>query len=94
VSNEPYKSAEAKTLIRSILVTGNVVLLAHARKEAAKDGIVMGTILNTLRSGIVEPAEWENGAWRYRVRAAQIYVVIQFDGETILIVITTWKARR
>jgi hypothetical protein len=32
-----------------------------------------------LRGGWVEPAEWENGAWRYQVHTARIVVVIEFE---------------
>lgn len=46
--------------------------------------------VNALRAGAVDPAEWENGTWRYRVRAGRITVVVAFRNVRALTVITVW----
>jgi hypothetical protein len=61
--------------------------------ELAKDGYGTVDAINCLRAGIVEPAEWENGHWRYRVRTTKLLVVIQFEDEEELLVVTAWKLR-
>ena len=42
------------------------------------------------RGGIVEPAEFESGSWRYRVRTARMCVVA-FRSETELRIVTAWR---
>jgi hypothetical protein len=49
---------------------------------------------NVLRGGVVEPGEFENGSWRYRIRTQRIYVVVSFRSETELRVVTAWRWKR
>lgn len=46
--------------------------------------------------GVVEPAEFENGSWRYRVRTNRMMVVVAFDedSESELVVVTGWRLTR
>jgi hypothetical protein len=60
----------------------------------ANDHLTTVDCTNVLRGGIIEPAEWEAGTWRYRVRAARIYVAVAFRSETQLVVITAWRIYR
>ncbi|RLB57348.1 MAG: hypothetical protein DRJ42_00610 [Deltaproteobacteria bacterium] len=83
----------ARRIIREILRTGTVVFTDHARTELGKDALVERDITNVLRGGVVDPAEWENGAWRYRVRTQRIEVIVEFESRDGLIVITAWKRR-
>ena len=53
-------------------------------------GLTTGDCINVLKAGTVDPAEWENGTWRYRVRAGGITVVIAFRDVQALTVITAW----
>ncbi len=57
----------------------------------AKDGLAEIDVVNVLRGGVVEPGEWENGSWRYRVRTSRIAVVAAFRSETMLVVVTAWR---
>ena len=50
--------------------------------------------INVLRGGIVEPGEFENGSWRYRVRTQRMYVVVAFRSETELRVVTAWRLKQ
>jgi hypothetical protein len=59
----------------------------------AKDRLSMVDVDNTLRGGWVEPAEYENGSWRYRVCTARIVVVVAFDSDDALTVVTAWRVR-
>jgi hypothetical protein len=47
-----------------------------------------------LRAGVVDPAEFENGSWRYRVRTQMIVVVTAFRSETEIRVVTAWRMKK
>jgi hypothetical protein len=53
--------------------------------------LTMVDVTNVLRGGVVDPAEFENGSWRYRVRTARIAVIVAFRSETELRVVTAWR---
>ena len=72
---------------------GSVRFSGHALEEMAKDGLTTVDCVNVLRGGIVEPAEFENGSWRYRVRTSKAYVVVAFRSEDALVVITAWRVK-
>lgn len=65
-------------MIRAILADGTVGFPKHAREEMAKDHLTEIDVVNVLRGGAVEPGEWENGSWRYRVRTPRMFVVVAF----------------
>lgn len=95
VRDEPLSPTEAKRLIRQCLTAGGRVdFSGHALDELQKDQMTTGDCLNVLRGGVVEPAEWERGSWRYRVRTARMCVVVSFVSETRLRVVTAWRMRR
>jgi hypothetical protein len=63
-------------------------------------------VVNILRAGVVQPAEWENGSWRYRVSTQRMAVVAAFEpdveavpaeeddlSEMELIVVTAWRQK-
>ena len=94
-SGRALKPAEAKALLVKILIDGgSVEFRPHARREMAKDAITEAEVLEVLRGGVVEPAEWENGEWRYRARRTTVYVVVTFLAETHTAVVTAWKRKR
>jgi hypothetical protein len=59
----------------------------------AKDGMTVVDATNVLRGGIYREAEWEHGGWRHRVETQRFCIVIEFDSETELIVITGWSKK-
>jgi hypothetical protein len=89
---EPLRPAEARKLLRTILASGEVVFTNHALDEMEQDGISQAEAVGVLRSGVVEPAEFERGSWRYRVRAHRTYVVAAFRSEVAAVVVTAWRA--
>lgn len=91
---EPLAPPHAKQVIRSILVDGEVRFSRHALEEMQKDGLAEIDCVNVLRGGVVEPAEWESGSWRYRVTTNLIVVVAAFRSEAQLVVVTAWRLRR
>ena len=91
---EPLRPAEARKLLRAILASGEVVFTKHALDEMEQDGISQAETIGVLRSGVVEPAEFERGSWRYRVWARRIYVVAAFRSEVAAVVVTSWRAVR
>lgn len=91
---EPLRPAEARVLLRAILATGEVIFTNHALDEMAQDGISQAQAIGVLRSGVVEPAEFERGSCRYRVRARRTYVVATFRSEAAAVVVTAWRVIR
>ena len=94
--DEPFSPEVAKALIRSILASGEPFFSKHALEKMGKADpkLLHVDCVNVLRGGTVEPAEWENGSWRYRVRTARIYVVVAFRSTTELTVVTTWRVNQ
>ena len=94
---EPVGAVEAKALIRSILQTGHTVWSRHALTEMAGDKhgeIIRADVVNVLRGGVIEPGEFERGSWRYRVHTNRIWVVVAFNSESELVVVTAWRVAR
>ena len=60
----------------------------------AEDGLTIEDIERTPRGGQVAPGEWEHGEWRYRVCRYEIVVVVAFESEAVVIVVTAWRGRR
>jgi hypothetical protein len=92
MTGAPLGPADAKALIREALECGEFRWSRHALEELAKDELGTPDALNVLRAGVVEPAEWEGGEWRYRVRTARMVVVIAFV-EGGLRIVTAWRIR-
>jgi hypothetical protein len=89
--NEPLDPIEAKRLIRQLLETGEFHFSRHAETEMAADHLTTVDCVNVLRGGVVEPPEWENGSWRYRVCTGHMCVVIAFRSAMALVVVTAWR---
>lgn len=89
---EPLRPTEARSRIRRILEEGCVLFSRHANEEMGKDNLSAEQCIKVLRGGVVEPAEWEHGSWRYRVHTASVWVVVAFRSEIELVVVTAWRA--
>ncbi len=94
---EPIDAATAKKFIRAILDSGSVVFSRHALDEMANDKhgeITRVDVVNVLRGGVVEPGEFERGSWRYRVHTIRMWVVVAFNSENELVIVTAWRMGR
>lgn len=92
---EPLDQVAAKELIRRILSHGSLVPpRGHALREMEKDDLSTVDVTNVLRGGVVRPAEFENGCWRYRVETQRIVVVVGFRSSTELYVATAWRLQK
>ena len=89
----PLSPPEARRLIREILAGGEVVSSSHAMEEMDENDLTIVECVNVVRGGIVEPAEWENGSWRYRVHTQRIWVVVAFRSERRLVIVTAWRTK-
>jgi hypothetical protein len=89
--DEPLSPPVARRLIREIIENGSVSFSKHAEEEMAKDNLTMVDVTNVLRGGVVDPGEFENGSWRYRVGTARIAVIVAFRSETERRVVTAWR---
>lgn len=93
--NEPLSAGAAKKLVLEILANGAVTYSRHAREEMADDDLAELDVTNVLRAGRMKmPAEFEHGSWRYRIETASMAVVIAFDSETHVIVVTAWRYKK
>lgn len=88
--NEPFGENTAKQLIRECIAREHVNWTDHALHRCSERGLTTVDCVNALKSGVVDPAEWENGTWRYRVRAGPITVLVAFRDARALTVITAW----
>jgi muramidase (phage lysozyme) len=64
---EPLSPNEARKLVAKLY--GEMLFLSpHAQDRMADHNIIEVDVVNVLRNGhIPDPAEFENGSWRYRV---------------------------
>ena len=92
VPNEPLDNQKAQAVVREIVRTGTVTFTKHALVALKDDKLTTVDATNVLRGGWVEFSEWENGAWRYRVRTQRIVVVVEFESERELVVVTSWRS--
>jgi hypothetical protein len=94
MTGEPFTPQYARKLIRQILQSGTVSFSTHVFDEMAKDQLTTVDCVNVLRGGVVEPPEFRDGTWRYRVRTAALYVVVAFRSDTRIAVVTAWRIKR
>ncbi|GFO55565.1 hypothetical protein GMSM_25720 [Geomonas sp. Red276] len=89
---EPLSRKDAKALIRAILRSGIVTYARpHALERMAKRAISTVDCENVLYGGVVHDPELENGTWRYRVETRKMCVVIRFEDDTVLQIVTAWR---
>ena len=86
--------AEARKLLREILVSGTLTYSGHAKREMEKDELTTQDLVNVLRGGVVEPSELEHGSWRHRVKTNRICVVVVLVSKREAVVVTAWRIRR
>ena len=91
---EPLDPSEAKKLARKICDHGTVEFSGHALRELKKDNLSEIDAVNVLRGGWPDPAEFENGSWRYRFQTAKICVVAAFRSEEWTVIVTGWRKGR
>ncbi len=98
----PQNKEDAKTLIRKRISDGAFLISPHAKKERDKDELTDVDIVNVLRGGIVDEAEFENGEWRHHVRTQKMVVVVAFEpdpddaestDEIELVIVTVWRKK-
>ena len=92
--NEPLTPDDARRLVRKILEEGEFEVSEHAGQELQKDNLDLVDVTNVLRGGWCEPPEFENGSWRYKFCTQRMVVVVAFDSEDRLAVITAWRERK
>jgi hypothetical protein len=86
----------ARKLIAAIRVTGTVVTWTHCQDELKNDNLDMADLDNVLRCGTIqeEPEQdGRSGEWRYRVKTVKMCVVVQFETEDELSVVTAWRIK-
>jgi hypothetical protein len=89
---EPLRPEAVKRVLREILATGIITYaIPHALERLRQRHISLVDCENVLRGGVVDPGEWENGVWRYRVRTRKIEVMVQFLSMEEVLVVTAWR---
>jgi len=89
----PLSPADARLRIQRILESGLTLLSDHAVEELEADDMDMNDVRNILRGGVVQPAEWEGGEWRYPVKTPRMGCVVSFDSENNLTIVTGWREK-
>jgi hypothetical protein len=75
----------------------NVRFSGHAIKELDADSLTIQDAKNVLLSAdcrITEEPEFHKGSWRYRVKTEMIVIVVAFNAEYSLVVVTGWRIVR
>lgn len=91
---ERFSAKKAKNHLRKILKSGDVMYsIPHAQERLQQRNISTVDCENVLRAGLVEEAELERGAWRYRVCSPNMVVVIEFLSENTVLIITAWRIK-
>ena len=90
----PLRADDARRQIRRILTAGTVRFSGHAKKRMAERRVHAGEVLGVLKGGVVSTPEFDAGTWRYTVRLSGIGVVVAFDSEMALALVTVWRESR
>ena len=99
------RDTDARRLLRRLLEE-EIFVVSRMPVEMKKNNLTDVNVVNVLRGGVVQPAEWENGSWRYRVLTQRMAAVAAFepDAESLpadaddlsemeLIVVTAWRQK-
>lgn len=84
---------EARRILRAIVEFGTVRFARHLDKRCQERKILRAQVMYTLERGIVEPAEFENGGYRYRIRGPEAVIVVEIETKTLAVVISAWRPR-
>ena len=93
----PLAPPAAKVCILEILERGRIRFTKYCRGRMAERKVTEVDVMHVLRGGVVEPAELEGQAWRYRVRAGRIHVVVEIDQDVdgaFVLTVTVWRKDR
>jgi hypothetical protein len=91
--DEPLTAHEVRVEITRILGDGTVVVTSYCERRMHGRKVTLDEVYAVLRGGATGEGEWEKGAWRYHVWTQRLTVVVQFEGEMVLVVVTCWTAR-
>jgi hypothetical protein len=89
----PMKPDDARKLARDIVENGVVDFSGHALDEMANDELHTTDCLNIVRAGVYSAPEYEKGELRYRVQTTRICVVVTFESDTRIRVVTAWRKK-
>lgn len=89
--DEPLDAVRARTLVRRILSSGDVYFSDHAHDRMSTEPMSTLDVQNVLRGGWVDAQRttFEEGTWRYRVTTHDMFVVVAFDSESEMSIVTT-----
>lgn len=91
---EPLRPPVVKNLVLQIISSGIVTYSQpHAEEQMKKRRISVVDCINVLRGGVANEGEYENGSWRYQIHTPKMCVVIRFESETFLEVVTAWRVK-
>jgi len=93
-THQPLDPDEARRRFRHVVDTGTVTFSWHCLRELDRDDRSTQDCLNALRGGSAARAEWESGAWRYRVETGRVTMVIELVSEDALTVLAARRTAR
>ena len=91
--DEPLDPPVARQLIRTLIEVGKVTFSAHATARMVECDMSLVDCHNVLRGGRVmgDLTAFERGTWRYRVETSRMAVVVAFEGEQLLRIVTAFR---
>lgn len=87
-----------KQLLRACLgELGSIEFTSHALKEMADDDMTTVDVVNVLRGGWMDGCgqyDADHCCWRYRICTHKFFVVVAFEEQSDVIIVTAWKLKR
>jgi len=93
-TQQPLDADEARRRFRHVAENGTVTFTSRCLRELDRDDRSTQDCLNALRGGSAARAEWESGAWRYRVETGRVTIVIELVSEDALTVLAARRTAR
>ena len=92
LDDEPLDKHELDTRTNDVLDNGSVHFTDHVRDDKFPfEDLDELDCRNVLRNGWLDFPEYDEGSWTYRIRTSAIVVVVTFQSERDLVVITAWR---
>ena len=92
--DELLTSAQVKAILLTAISTGTLSFSKHALVEMAADGLTEIDVVNACRGAIVQPGEFVNTSYRYRVETFRMAAVVAIRAIDHAVVVTPWKRKR
>ena len=91
MKDEPFSPNQTRDLCRNIIEKGGVKFSNHALEQMRTRDLSQLDCTNVLRAGHADQAEPHGSNWRYQIHTTRMCVVVAFQSENRLTVVTAWR---